>query len=384
MKEYVYFFTDRRFLAAVLILLLFEGFLQLGCYRTFLKKNSYAANVNRITSHAVKMRPQLDPEILILGTSVAFEGLSIRVLNQELESTGYKSQMLAIPGSELVVQNQVVAKYLKEFPNTKIILHVMEAGMPWVDRNDLILPTLAMLSELGNWEAISVIRDFEYKPKWDDYAYLALKSIAYRRDMKDFLSEPNERIKFLGREWRTPNTNLWDYENSHTESVAAYKIKDLNDCIEKTGPNNQDPAPPGSSLRHKKMLYDTCQLSFETTDEAGPTKSTARYFRRLKRIYSHIPKDQIKVVHVFAPYSDLISHFGKERRMPVYRSGLDQVVQETFGSEKADIIDLESLLDGPKNGEYCFDLIHLNKPGMEIFSKELGKILRERIQAGSL
>ncbi|MCC5815323.1 MAG: SGNH/GDSL hydrolase family protein [Leptospira sp.] len=384
MKEYIRFILDKRILSALIILFSMELCLQLGAYKPFLKKNSYAANVNRITAHALNVQDKLDPDILILGTSVAFEGLSVRILNEEIKDTGYTVQTLAIPGSELVVQDQVVAKYLKKFPNTKAILHVMEAGMPWVDRNELILPTLAMLSELDNWNAISIIKDFEYKYNWQDIMYLIFKSIAYRRDMKDFLTDPQERIKFLGREWREPNTELWDYDNPHTETVSAYGVRTVEECIERTNPANGEPIPEGSNDRHKKMLFDTCILSRSTTDEMGSTERTQRYFRRLGKIYEQIPQEKIAVIHVFAPYSEIIYHFGKDRRMPLWKKELDQVTQNKLGYEKADIIDLESLLDGPNNGDFCFDLIHLNKAGMEIFSSALGKILRDRIKTNTL
>ncbi|WCL47638.1 hypothetical protein [Leptospira sp. GIMC2001] len=384
MIEYIRFFTDKRLLSSIVILVCFELCLQAGAYKTLLKKNSYAANVNRIASHAVNMKSELDPDILIVGTSVAFEGLSVRILNDKLKSTGLKVQSLAIPGSELIVQDQILRENLPKFPNVKIILHVMEAGMPWVDRNELILPTLAMLSEINHITSIKRSYEYEYMVNWQDWFYLIFKSIAYRRDFKDFLTEPQERIKFLGRDWREPNENPWDYENPHTESIAAYNIKSLEECMQKTGPENIDPIPAGSTKMHKKMLYDTCALSYVTTSENVATERTGRYFRRLSKIYEAIDNKEIKIVHVFAPYSELIYHFGKERRMPLWKSELNRVMADTRGYPEAKIIDLESLLDGSENGKYCFDLIHLNRDGMEKFSNKLGDILNQRILENSL
>lgn len=383
MKEYIKFILDKRLLIVFLVLCSFELCLQLGVYQPLLKKNSYAANVYRITSHAKQSRDQLDPDILILGTSVAFEGLSVRILNEKLSSLGYKVQSLAIPGSELVVQYEVLKENLKVYPNVKTIIHVMEPGMPWVDRDELILPTLAMLSETNNFDSINTIQDFEYKVGWQDNMYLAFKSIAYRRDIKDFLSEPQERIKYIGRDIRDPNTDPWDYDNDHTESIDAYKISNLDECMKKVNPANNEPIPSGSDKRHKKMLFDTCALSVVTTLENGETESTRRYFRRLTKMYELIPKDKIKVLHVFAPYSQIISEFGRESRRPLWERELNSVMQNVFKQE-ADVINLERLLDGPDNGKYCFDLIHLNQQGKEKFSNELGDILFKRIKENKL
>jgi sugar phosphate isomerase/epimerase len=100
-------------------------------------------------------------------------------------------------------------------------------------------------------------------------------------------------------------------------------------------------------------------------------------------MYELIPKDKIKVLHVFAPYSQIISEFGRESRRPLWERELNSVMQNVFKQE-ADVINLERLLDGPDNGKYCFDLIHLNQQGKEKFSNELGDILFKRIKENKL
>lgn len=47
--------------------------MQFGCYKPFIKRNSYAANVNRITEHILDHQSELDPDILIVGTSLAMK-----------------------------------------------------------------------------------------------------------------------------------------------------------------------------------------------------------------------------------------------------------------------------------------------------------------------
>lgn len=59
MKEYIAFIKDSKFWIPVLILVGLEIVMQFGCYRPFLKKNSYAANVSRITDHTLKNRETL-------------------------------------------------------------------------------------------------------------------------------------------------------------------------------------------------------------------------------------------------------------------------------------------------------------------------------------
>ncbi|HNF28457.1 MAG TPA: SGNH/GDSL hydrolase family protein, partial [Leptospiraceae bacterium] len=69
MKEYIKFITDKRFLIPLAILTVIEIFLQTGVFRPYLKKNSYASNINRITDHILSHKEDHNPDILILGTS---------------------------------------------------------------------------------------------------------------------------------------------------------------------------------------------------------------------------------------------------------------------------------------------------------------------------
>lgn len=59
MKEYIAFIKDSKFWIPVLILVGLEIGMQFGCYRPFLKKNSYAANVSRITNHVLEKQKNL-------------------------------------------------------------------------------------------------------------------------------------------------------------------------------------------------------------------------------------------------------------------------------------------------------------------------------------
>ncbi len=59
-KEFNRFYKDKRFLIPVFGILGFEILLQFGIYSPILKKNSYAANVNRITNHTLNKQKILD------------------------------------------------------------------------------------------------------------------------------------------------------------------------------------------------------------------------------------------------------------------------------------------------------------------------------------
>lgn len=391
MTEFNRFYKDKRFYIPILVLLLFELILQTGIYRPLLKKKSYAANVNQIIGYMVDKKPVHDPDILIIGTSVAYQGLSLPILQERIKNTGFKIQSVAIPGSEQIVQSLAVEKVLREFNHVKLVIYVGEITMPWVSKTDLSLPTLAMIEEFDKVDAFPKIIDFEYdagktfRDGWkidsgyithfDDWAYLLFKTIAYRRDMRDFIVDPGKRIKYLSKYYSSPKENFYEYENDKQEKMSDYPISNLEECINKTNPGNTDPIPPNSNYDHKRAIFDTCWVATHSTTVQTRTKETEIYFRRLSYIYSQIKNKNIKIINVFAPYSNIIDNqLGGEGRVQVWKEELEKI-----NPPNSILIDFRSVFNETNSNEYCYDVIHLNHNGAVLFSEALGKYLKENI-----
>ncbi|EMO52252.1 SGNH/GDSL hydrolase family protein [Leptospira noguchii] len=383
MKEYIAFIKDSKFWIPVLILIGLETGMQFGCYRPFLKKNSYAANVSRITNHVLEKQKEFDPDILVVGTSVAYQGLSIPILNQELSPLGKKVQSIAIPGTELIVQDLAVLKTLPHFKNIKTVVHVFEVTTPWVGQKVLNLPTLAMISEFNRLEVYSRIYDFDYQVNVNDLIYITLKSIAYRRDIQDLILSPSKRIKDIGKRFKIENLNPWDYENSYLERISMYPIQDISNCIEKTDPANGQPIPEGSDRFHKKAIFDTCIIANHIVTHAKEDEVTKQYFDRLKILHDEIRRigkengQNIQIIGVVAPYSQLIQKWRLTERNEVWKRELKRI----HPSNPVPLFDYQDMLDGSDNGDYYYDLIHLNSIGMKkltlAFAKDLKAILEK-------
>ncbi len=401
MTEFNKFYKDKRFLLPVVILLAFEVFLELGFYTPYLKKNSYAANINRISNHVIAKKETHNPDILVLGTSVAYEGLSPKILQDVIEPTGLKIQSIAIPGSELIVQHMVSKKLLKEFPNVKYLIYIGEVTMPWVSQTGLGLPTLAMISEFPRMEVIPLLKEFEYESTFkvpvlekefsthygfSDMSYILFKIIAYRRDINDLILDPGKRIKYIVRDRTNPNTNFYYYENEHPERMSSYDFQDLNDCVDKTRDFNNPPFPENSNIEHKKAIFDTCGLSIHTINHLEPamiaptadTVLTNLYFKRLSYVFDNYIKRDIKVLTVFAPYSYTMGKIGGKPKMDVWNKEIASLLKD----HSRGILNLQDLFDGGDSNRYCYDTIHLNKDGMELFSRALGEHILKEIKEG--
>ena len=263
-------------------------------------------------------------------------------------------------------------KVLQKFKNVKMVVHVVEVTMPWVQQKNLSLPTLAMISEFNRINAVKKLYDFRYEVKVDDLSYTLVRSFAYRRDLREFLLAPNERLKHVVRSLKKPNTKIADHENTQKEKVSSYPISNLDECINKTDVvANKDPIPAGSNFFHKKAVWDTCYLAKNTTTETNKTESTDLYFYRLSILYQFLKERNIKVINVFAPYSSLLSVLGGKERMQFW----EQELKKINGQDHI-IMDMQNIFDVSKNGDYCYDLIHLNYFGMMEFSKALGEFLK--------
>ncbi|MDX1959400.1 MAG: hypothetical protein SFU98_12555 [Leptospiraceae bacterium] len=383
MKDWKKFISGKTFLAPLLAFLLFDLCLETDIYKPYLKKNSYAANVNRILNHTISMKEKHDPEILVMGTSVAFQGLSPRILQEKIELTGKKIQSIAVPGSELVVQHLVAKKALENFQKVKLLVYIAEFTMPWVSKTDLTLPTLAMLGEFPKKEAINTINEFQYNLKYDDLGYILFKAIAYRRDLKDFLTDPNKRFKHINKTRKNPNLNFYDYENDKKEKISSYEIKSLEECLAKTKGFGEPPYP-NSSFEHKKAIFETCDLGAKTinyiaeeTKKSGSTetKETRLYFERLNKIFSQFREKNISILVVFAPYSATMNGIYSKERMDYWETELKKI-QGT----NSQILDLQNIFLGKDSNEFCYDTIHLNQDGMKMFSRILGERLAEKMK----
>jgi hypothetical protein len=366
MKEYFLFLKDKSVISALVILLLFEIFLQAGFYKNFLKKNSYASNVNRITDHALDKQSEIDPDILIVGTSLAYEGLSIKALNETLKPLNLKAQTIAIPGAELIVQGLALEKVLSKFKRVKYIIHVNEIEMPWTLGIVFSQATLSMASELDRKRAIERLYEDEYKIGVEELTYIILRFWAYRKDIGEFILNPEKRIKDIGKSKKSLKENLYTYENNYIESLNLYKFQDLKECLKIT--KNNVNIPLGSNPFHREAIFKTCKLAEESVLSLEENESTKLYHRRLDNFYKILKERNIEVINVFPPISEYLGNFQYGARVLFWKEKYKDVLGEK-------IIDLTQAIPKENNESYFYDIVHVNKTGMTVFTEKLSESL---------
>ncbi|HMV42850.1 MAG TPA: hypothetical protein PK079_23010 [Leptospiraceae bacterium] len=366
MKEYILFLKDKSILSALVVLILFELFLQAGFYKSFLKKNSYASNVNRITDHSLGKQSELDPDILIVGTSLAYEGLSMQALNERLKPLNLKAQSIAIPGAELIVQGLALEKVLNKFKRVKYIIHVNEIEMPWTLGIVFSQATLAMAGELDRKRAIEKFYEDEYNISYADIAYILIRLWAYRKDLGEFILNPEKRIKDLGKAKKAFKDNLYSYENNYQESLSLYHFKNVKECLTITKDNTN--IPQGSNPYHREAIAKTCKLAEESVLSLEENGSTELYQRRLKNFYKILRDRNIQVINVFPPVSNYLEDFQYGKRVLFWKDKYKDVLGEK-------IFDLTEIIPKEDNANYFYDIVHVNQKGMRVFTDRLGESL---------
>ncbi|MBE7411507.1 MAG: hypothetical protein L6Q54_08900 [Leptospiraceae bacterium] len=374
MKEYVIFLKEKPVLIFLGFILGFEIFLQSGIYTSILKPNSYASNINRITENVISHKDKLNPDILVVGTSLAQEGILLSDFNESLNPIHKKVSSIAIPGSETLAQNLALEKVLKNLEKVKLIVHVVELERPWADEKWLESVNFPMIAEFHKKNAYSLMKKYEYDFSYKDIFFLLLKSIAYRQDLRDFFLNPPKRFKNISRLNQKQKDSLFFYENGYTESVSMYKLESLDDCMIKMA--NSDLPPVGSTVFHKKAILDTCSLMKSSKVTNRETETSQMYFKRLKLFYDFIKNHRIQIVSVLPPTNRLAVFPGEEERIRLWKNHLKEIgVDEIF--------EFQNIFSYNEGEKYFYDLFHLNREGAKIFTEALSKsILKSQKLSG--
>ncbi len=362
------FFKDKSILSAILILLSLEIMMQFGCYKPFLKKSSYAQTVNHITDTAVGSLKTLNPNILIIGTSIAYEGISVELLNELMKSNQLIAQSVAVPGSELIVQDLAIKKILANENSIHTIVHINDLLFPWVDRASLVDSTLSMVGEFNRADAVQDILNDGYRTTWEDYSFLFIKFIAYRRDMGDLFLSPGKRIKDFGREFKRTSGLVYPYDNIYPESMSSYKISSLEDCANKTSAGSI--IPESSNPHHKDALFRTCNLALGSKLSFEKNQFTDLYGKRLSNLYQYIRSKNIKIINVYPPVPSLLDNNNYSLRIGFWEKEYANILSDNR-------IDLSESIPTESNTDYYYDMVHLNKKGKEIFTNHLAEKLKQ-------
>ncbi len=378
MGELIKYLKDPRFYVPVLFLVGFEAFMQTGIYRKILEPDSYAYNVNRAVR--IMRESKVRPDILILGTSVAYQGVQIKTLNEKwLSKAGLAAQNAASEGAKLGTQHLIYKAVKKDLPRAKVVLHVSEVTFPWTARRSMDQPNRSMAAQFPRGMVFDHLKAYDAELSPGDYSFFWVRSLTYQKDLRKFILDPPWRFKKIKRRERKFHPD-YVHINSSLYGMDAYPAKDLRDCVEVARkaagriPRDKN-GKRMSDEHHRNAVETTCRIGLsDPRDEPGSDQWVRLYFKRLKVFYDEIHRDGRRVIVLFPPYSDLVRDLNHDSRVAFWKKHLARIC----GPNRCPVMDMRRVLDGPENASYYYDTIHLNRKGAEKFTDILApRLLRE-------
>lgn len=363
-------FNDSRLYIPFLLLVLFEIFMQSGLYQNFLRPDSYAYNVNRVRK--IVLNSRIEPNVLVVGTSVPYQGINLPLINQLLKADKIIVQSAATEGALITTQYAITREILEKRPSIKTILFVADMGLAWKSTYEIDSVNRSMMAQFPRLESLNILNELGYNIQAKDYSFIFARSLTYQADIRDFIMNPLYRLKKISREEEAQSV-LYPHVNDAVYSLAGLKVKSMQDCIgqatrkelvmDSKGMIRDATGMIVSDKHHQKAAVQTCGLGdFEMhQDIKNYEHSRSLFFRRLQAVYSYFHVKKKNIVTVFPPYSHIIKGFNSKKKFDVWEKNLDR----TCGSLKANcsVIDSRNSLDTRDNLSYYYDVLHLNKKG---------------------
>lgn len=386
--------SDWRLIVPALFLVLLEAFLETGIYGAFmLEKHSYASNIRKNVS--IIEDSSIQANALILGTSVAYQGLDVPLLNAELErrQTGIVTQSAACEGCMLQTQHMLYRMLKDRWPNMNTVIHIADTTLSSKARYEYDVANGSMMAQFDRGTALDLLKLHEFKLGYHEYLYFYLRLATYQQDLRAFVLDPLRRIRTIGERLRAPHRE-YTHTNDNLYSYGAFSASgNLRACANNAGagvddsgqpvPEKQDgeefdPRVHKTDRHHRNAVHVTCHIADLEKNRvpAGENQWRDLYFRRLEKMYAEIYADGRRVVTIIPPYSDLILHANTDERIARWRERIAGLATK-HGREYA-FIDMRRSIgsfDQPAGRKYFYDVLHLNTTGAKTWTRRVAEDL---------
>lgn len=361
-KELVRFLISPFVLIPLSILLALEIFLRTEIYKNLLKPMSYAANIIRI-QHVIT-NSKIDPRILIVGTSVPYQGLLLDKLNEYGKEKKITFQSIATQGAFLDTQTLLLKYALQKKSSIQYIVHFADLDFPWQQRYELELSNRSMLAQFPLKETIPLLKNNLYKISNEDYRFFYIKILTYQSDLRNFVLHPYDRLKSISRNKKNQHPDF-SYINSSYYAISVYG-KTIEECkknayygISFYKDNIQITDEP-----HRRAVLDTCKIAeYDPSLEPGKSQWENLFFVRLSNLYRVAMENHKKLIVILPPYSKFMLHARKKEKSDFWIQSIQKI------SKEINVLNLQFVLDDENNLDYFYDTIHLNRTGAEKFTK---------------
>jgi hypothetical protein len=346
--------------AAICIFILLDILLfRTGFYYRYIKLNS-AAGIFKFRSSLGGREPNSSENLVAaLGDSRIAQGFSSKYFDQSVKNKSWHAINLGMPGSTLRVWyyllNQIDAKRDK----FKIVLIPLNSYWDF-DETRFENPTnrildLQFLSPyISSYEAFDVARTFtDGECQRESIIGTTLRMYALRRDVRDFLFNPKERLSNLktNRDFHIVDYNFDGIHGRLVDMLEAANNAVVHDenvttIVNRLKTRFEDPLPPqtGDRFRYNKFWLSRMVSAYRNSNT--------------KLVFTKIPADPIR------------------RRFPIPK---DYSAVHSLPTSHNLVLAPETLFSDLENAEYFYDDLHLNYKGRKIFSERIASFISENV-----
>ena len=365
---------DRKALGKILLLgvsalavvfLLDAGLFRTGFYVQYLEPFSSAGNFEAILTAGRQQAFTRPHHVLVLGDSQASEGFSAQVADAASVRSGWQFFNAAVGGSSMRCWYYMVRDLDPDRTRFDVIVLPLR-GYADVDdegiRADRDIDIHWVIARLGLADIPEFSSSFRTPLKRLEMFREALfKGLVYRRDLRDLLRDPAERMQHV-KDCRAACADSFYNYPGRTENLSGLWMDWATDTLH---------FPAGVSPQVQ------AEMKMNTHYRRWSVRGLERAYRNawLGRIMERYRGTRTRFVLVSLPYHPFAIPFS-------WPEGPDSFAAQASRDPRVTVLD-EHLFDDLEKPELFFDAFHMNRTGRVMFSNRLAAALTQRLGTGS-
>jgi hypothetical protein len=326
-------------------------------YPSFLNPASPAGTFESTLYNELHRQKDGPNQVLCIGHSRM--GLMPRVANELMPETGYTFASVAVAGTQprdwyymLRDADPAPGRYAA----VVITLDDYDDDETWEDLADRELDTRLIIARLRLADLLEYPSSFRtWQRKWQAFRSILFKGSAYSRDFQDFVTHPKARIESAIQVRRDSHTWVYDYVGT-SQTMLDVSVDWATRSVR---------APPD---RTADQLRDYTIIMVQPFP-AFSGKMSKYMHQWLGKIYQRYRGSRTRLIFVRVPRGIFV-------RPDLPPTNPNSAVRELALQPGVTLID-EHAFDFLEHPQFFWDQVHLNQPGVDLFSRQLARSVRE-------
>ncbi|TDR23227.1 hypothetical protein C8D91_0087 [Marinicella litoralis] len=352
----------------IIILLMFlvlELLLRMGVYNPLLKPTSYlGSSYERLA--ALKDFGLNDIDWITTGDSRIDWGINHEKLRQAQKQRGVNHLRMSFGGADFMVLQSLIDWSIKHMDSLDgVVLGVSEHKLTNNSTFTKLYPIAWPFRESLNFERYNIMpADLKRRRH-----YYGLAVVNYISDIKDFITNPLDRIKELKKAQQQKPVNIFDYNNKLVGDLCAYSLDSPESCIQTAKQlMNKKPIPSGFKSPVRLCGAPNAKLRINSNRTTAPIKDKRRLINGWRSLIRGVLNKDKKLLFVLLPDHEMYNYLLKPKNA-------HQITKQIIAPFKSNpnfmLLDLREFIPQQEQCKYYNDPLHLNDKGGRLLTKKV-------------